>query len=88
VYFAASGLIAWYSSKQLIITLSSTKAKYVKLVTAAQSVLLISNLLVELGYHRNDQIPFQICGNNINALNAADNSGAICLIKHLELRWR
>jgi hypothetical protein len=31
-----------------------TKAKYVELVIAAQSVLLISNLLVELGYYGND----------------------------------
>ena len=52
--FAVGGLIAWYSSKQLIITLSSTKAEYVELVTATQSVLSISNLLVELGYYGND----------------------------------
>jgi hypothetical protein len=88
VCFAASGPIAWYSSKQPIITLSSTEAEYVGLVTAARSVLSMSNLLVELGYHGNDRIPFQICGDNINALNAADNSGAIRSIKHLELRWR
>ncbi len=84
--FAAGGPIAWYSSKQPIITLSSTEAEYVGLVTAAQSVLLISNLLVELGYHGNDRIPFRIYSDNVNALNAADNSGAIRSIKHLELR--
>jgi hypothetical protein len=88
VCFAAGGPIAWYSSKQPIITLSSTEAEYVGLVTAARSVLSMSNLLVELGYHGNDRIPFRICGDNINALNAADNSGAIRSIKHLELRWR
>jgi hypothetical protein len=88
VCFAAGGPIAWYSSKQPIITLSSTEAEYVGLVTAARSVLSMSNLLVELGYYGNDRIPFQICGDNINALNAADNSGAIRSIKHLELRWR
>src|SRR5271168_3079409 len=58
VCFAASGPIAWYSSKQPIITLSSTEAEYVGLVTAARSVLSMSNLLVELGYHGNDRIPF------------------------------
>ena len=54
VCFAAGGPIAWYSSKQPIITLSSTEAKYVELVTAARSVLSISNLFVELGYYRNN----------------------------------
>jgi hypothetical protein len=54
VCFAAGGPIAWYSAKQPIITLSSTKAEYVGLVTAARSVLSMSNLLVELGYHRKD----------------------------------
>jgi hypothetical protein len=88
VCFAAGGPIAWYSSKQPIITLSSTEAEYVGLVTAARSVLSMSNLLVELGYHGNDRIPFRICGDNINALNAADNTRAIRSIKHLELRWR
>jgi hypothetical protein len=88
VCFAAGGPIAWYSSKQPIITLSSTEAEYVGLVTAARSVLSMSNLLLELGYHEKDRIPFRICGDNINALNAADNSGAIRSIKHLELRWR
>ena len=72
VCFAASSLIAWYSSKQPIITLSSIEAQYVGLVTAAWSVLSMSNLLLELDYHGNDRIPFQICGDNINALNAAD----------------
>jgi len=35
VCFAAGGPIAWYSSKQPIITLSSIEAEYVGLVTAA-----------------------------------------------------
>ena len=34
---------------------------------------------MELGYHGNDRIPFRICGDNINALNAADNSGGYTL---------
>jgi hypothetical protein len=88
VCLAAGGPISWYSSKQSIITLSSTEAEYIGLVTAARSVLSMSNLLLELGYHGNDRIPFRICGDNVNALNAADNSGAIRSIKHLELRWR
>jgi len=88
VCFAASSLIAWYSSKQPIITLSSIEAQYVGLVTAAWSVLSMSNLLLELDYHGNDRIPFQICGDNINALNAADNLGAMRSIKHLEHRRR
>jgi hypothetical protein len=43
---------------------------------------------VELGYHRKDRIPFRICGDNINALNTANNTRAIRSIKHLKLRWR
>ena len=88
VCLAASSPISWYSTKQPIITLLSTKAEYVRLVTAARSVLSMSNLLLELGYHGKDRIPFQVLGDNVNALNAADNSGAIRSIKHLELRWR
>jgi len=86
VCLVASGPISWYSTKQPIITLSSTEAKYVGLVIAARSVLSISNLLLELGYHRKDRILFQVLGDNVNALNATDNSGAIRSIKHLELQ--
>ena len=85
---AARGPISWYSSKQPIITLSSMEAEYMGLVTAARNVLSLSNLLLELGYHGNDRIPFKILGDNVNSLNAADNTGAIRSIKRLELRWR
>ena len=88
VCLAAGGPISWYSTKQPIITLSSTEAKYVGLVIAARSVLSINNLLLELGYYRKDRILFQVLGDNVNALNAVDNSGAIRSIKHLELCWR
>ena len=82
----ASSPILWYLAKQLIIILSSTKAKYIRLVIAIQSILSVSNLLLELGYHRKDRIPFRVLGDNINALGTADNSRAIRSIKHLELR--
>ena len=88
VCLVASGPISWYLAKQPIITLSSTKVEYIGLVTVARSVLSISNLLLELGYHGKDKIPFRVLGDNTNALGAADNSGAIRSIKHLELRWR
>ena len=88
VCLVAGGLISWYSAKQPIITLSSTKAEYIRLVTVARSVLSISNLLLELGYHGKDRIPFRVLGDNTNALGATDNSRAIWSIKHLELQWR
>ena len=86
VCLVASGPISWYLAKQPIITLSSTKAEYIRLVTAARSVLSISNLLLELEYHRKDKIPFRVLGDNTNALGAVDNSRAIRSIKHLELQ--
>ena len=86
VCLVAGGPISWYLAKQPIITLSSTKAEYIRLVTAARSVLSISNLLLELGYHRKDKIPFRVLGDNTNALGAVDNSRAIRSIKHLELQ--
>jgi hypothetical protein len=86
VCLAANGPISWYSAKQPIIILLSMEAEYIRLVTAAQSVLSISNLLLELGYHGKDRISFRVLGDNINALGAADNSGAIWSIKYLELQ--
>src|SRR5436305_3446001 len=88
VCLVASGPISWYLVKQPIIILSSIEVEYIGLVTTTRSVLSISNLLLELGYHGKDRIPFRVLGDNTNALGAVDNSGAIRSIKHLELRWR
>ncbi len=86
VCLVASSPILWYLAKQLIIILSSTKAKYIRLVIAIQSILSVSNLLLELGYHRKDKILFQVLGDNINTFGTIDNSRVIWSIKYLELQ--
>src|SRR5436305_8274808 len=88
VCLVAGGPISWYLAKQPIITLSSIEVEYIGLVTATRSVLSISNLLLELGYHKKDKILFRVLGDNTNTLGATDNSRAIRSIKHLELQWR
>ena len=64
----------------------STKAEYIKLVTAIQSILSISNLLLKLGYYKKDRILFKVLKNNTNIFNTTDNSRTIQFIKYLELQ--
>jgi hypothetical protein len=48
VYFIGASIMSWSCKKQLIVTLSSTKAKYVTLMHASKDILWIHKILTEL----------------------------------------
>jgi len=50
VYFVGIGTMTWSSKKHPIITLSSTKAKYVTFIHASKDILWIHKLLTEFSF--------------------------------------
>jgi hypothetical protein len=48
VYFIGTGIVSWSCKKQPIMTLLSTKAKYITLMHALKDILWIHKLLTEL----------------------------------------
>ena len=71
-YFNKAGVINWSSKKQSIITLSSTKAKYVVLTHMLKDILWIHKLLTELSSIFSFTLPITLF---------CDNQGAIQLSK-------
>ncbi|XP_070069977.1 uncharacterized protein [Drosophila takahashii] len=49
-FFLAGGVFSWTSSKQSIVSLSSTEAEYVALSTAAREAVYLRKLLDEMGW--------------------------------------
>ena len=78
VMFAAGGPFLWKSSRQPIVTLSSTGAEYVALTMAVREGLTIQHLLKELTYRRPDTKPLAIFADNTNTISNAGGGRVIC----------
>ena len=77
-YFIGAGVINWSSKKQPIITLSSTKAKYVALTHASKDILWIHKLLTKLSSIFSFTLPTTLF---------CDNQGTIQLSKDSDIHF-
>jgi hypothetical protein len=60
IYKLAGGLVLHKSSKQLILTTSTTEAKYVAITYTAKEALWLRWLLIDLGYTGKDLLPIYL----------------------------
>ena len=64
VYKLAGGPVSHKSSKQSILTTSTTEAEYVAMTHAAKEALWLRQLLTNLGYTGKDLLPIHLYGDN------------------------
>jgi hypothetical protein len=60
----AGGTICYCSTKQKLVTTSTTKAEYVGLTYAAKEATWLACLLKQIGYQGTDVRPIKLYGNN------------------------
>jgi hypothetical protein len=80
----AGGPISWRSSRQELVTTSSTEAEYVGYSSAAKDAAWIQALLQELEIPIK-QIPLYV--DNRSAIALAENSGYRARTKHIDVRY-
>ena len=86
VFFMAGGPVSWKSSKQHVVTLSSTEAEYYALTDAAKEAKWHQAFLDEIGYVGTDVHPATIHRDNTGALDLAENPEHHGRAKHIDIR--
>ena len=85
VFSFGSGLVAWASKKQSIVTLSSTDAEYVAATTTACQTVWMRRTLSELQPEKNE--PTQIFCDNKSAIAQSRNHVFHKRSKHIDTRY-
>jgi hypothetical protein len=85
VFKMAGGAITWFSKKQSITALSSTKAEYIALSEAAREARWLRSLFFELGFAQS--MPTIIRGDNEGSIAMTKNPQFHKRAKHIELQF-
>jgi hypothetical protein len=82
--YVFGNLVAWVSTRQPIVTLSSTEAEYVALTSAVKDGLYFRSLISEIVGHKN--VGVNLKGDNQGSLFIALNSVNNSRTKHIDIR--
>lgn len=74
------------SSKQRLVTLSTTEAEYVALALAVQEATWLRQLLFELGVIKDENQPLHLYGDNEPSIHLVNAEGQHERTKHIEIR--
>ena len=80
-----SGVVAWSSKLQPVVTLSTTEAEYVSGVAARKEICWMQQLLKEVGYPA--EVPSRLFIDNQSAISVAKNPEHHRWMKHLDLAY-
>jgi hypothetical protein len=87
IYKLAGSLVLHKSSKQLILTTSTTEAKYIAITHTAKEALWLRQLLTNLGYTGKDLLLIHLYGDNQLAISLAKSDNYYARTKHFKLYW-
>ena len=85
LFVIAGGTVSWLSKKQAIVALSTTKAEYVALCSAAQEAVWLRRMLYELGTL--SEKPTVLMEDNQGAIALSQNPVEHARTKHIEIRY-
>jgi len=85
VFMMAGSAVTWYSRKQSVAALSSTKAEYIALSEVAREVRWLRSLFYELGFAQVQ--PTKILGNNEGSIALAKNPQFHKWAKHIRVQY-
>jgi hypothetical protein len=86
-HFVGIGAVTWSSKKQLIVTLSSTKAEYVALTHASKDTLWIHKLLTELSSIFSFSLPTTLFCDNQGAIRLSKDATFHGRTKHIDVHF-
>lgn len=84
IFLMAGGAIAWTSSLQATVSLSTTEAEYIALSKAAQQAMWIYAFLREIDMPQ--QLPALLFGDNMGSIALTRNAGNHRRAKHIDVR--
>lgn len=84
-FFFGNGPISFQSKLQSIVALSSTEAEYISLCNSAKEATFLQELLKEIGYYKQDNIP--IYSDNNGAILLSQNPVFHARTKHINVRY-
>ena len=85
VFMMGAGAISWSSKKQPIVTLLSTKAKFVVATTCAYQAIWLKKIIKEL--HFKEDGPTQIYCDNGSTINLSKNPVLHGRSKHIDVKY-
>jgi len=83
----AGGTICHRSSKQKLVTTSTTEAEYVGLTYAAKEATWLARLLKQVGYNGNDVRPIKLYGDNQPSIQLVASEGHHERTKHVDIYY-
>lgn len=85
IFYLANGPISYQSKLQSITAQSSTEAEYIALCNATKEAIFLRELLLELGYFKQEKIPIYF--DNNGAIQLAKNPIFHGRTKHINIRY-